>query len=304
MAFVAGDLITLVTTGTGASDGSTVVLASLNGRETDQDYGKWVVAILPQGGDDPDLVVFSYVTASSGVPYTLTVVPPFHEPDGTPIQITDGIEVELMAFRPDWYTGAINAAAGNISPWLYKRLYDASITPLLPNVYNYDLPEGVNPEDVTRVMMTGLQGSPFEGVAYYEMAGYTFLPTGTDGAYQLWLNRMNAPFVMTPLATSALVLMGSQQLSGVTPDSDSLAHPMYQLVNDNDPDTGPELIAGSEQDQLFREWVLAYLYRTIMSAPSTPDRTAFAQAYQTQFAYAQSISPAKMMRRPERQQTQ
>lgn len=359
----AGDFILLTATGNGATDGSTIVLSSLNTRETDADLGKW--AVVEYSSTD---VRFGLITASSGTPYTLTITPPLG------VQVTTGLVVEIMAYRPDFYTGAINDACQNIFPWLYAPLYDSSITIDDPGVYNYNLPAGVLQEEITQVFQTGLPNTPWVGMPYFEIPDFQFFPTGiytidtasaaasptftttrphgfvvgdavtvagnnnstlngawtvatvpsttsfTIGAHgnaaggtggtvvltagpsqQIWLNALGAPF-FTGLSTGAsLVLLGWQHLTGVTPDGDSAAHPMYRIQDDTV--AGPELGEGGESDTLLREWILMYLLRTLMAAPATPDRAAFAEAFNAQQLYALQQSQTHQMRRPPRRKS-
>lgn len=302
----AGDLIIVAATADGEVDGSTIVCSSLNGRQDDADLGKWAVVTFAQDPDaDPPTadVRFAYISDSLGPPkdgnptdYTLYLVPPLGA------QVTTGMLVEIMAYRPDWYTGAINDACQNVFPWLYAPLYNATLNNLDPATFRYDLPGGVDANDVTRVMMTGLPNTPFAGVPYYEVADYSFLPTGTAGATQLVLNRLGNPFAVSPTTGCALVLMGWGHLTGVTPDGDSLAHPMYRIQDDIVP--GPELSQGGEYDVLLREFILAYLFRTMMTAPSTPDRAGFATMFTAQMQYATQQATQHLMPRVERRRAQ
>lgn len=319
--------------------------------------------------------LFARITSSSGPPapsnpthYTMTLVPPLGQ------QITAGTTVEIMAYRPDWYTTAVNTAAQNIFPWLYKVLYDGSLNNLQQSVFNYPMPNGtftvsvgafpsgatplittptphfqqvgnlvtitgcpvsgmnvtsaavlsvpsiytltvagttastagsggtltapgntVDVSDVTRVMMTGQVNTPFQDQPKYEIADYSVLTNGPNGEAELVINRQGAPYQVIPVPGRSIILMGWQHLSGVLPDTT-----MFTIQGDLNTNPAPELDPGSEYDILFREWVMAYLYRTLMSAPATPNRDAFTNMFNTQMQYALQQATQHKMRIPER----
>lgn len=279
----------------GAADGSTIILAALDGREDNADVGKYAVVTFSASD-----VRFGLITSSLGPPaagnpahYTLTIVPPLTE------KVTAGLVIEVMAYRPDWYSVAGIVASTSIFPWLYKPLYDASIAITDPSVMHYPLPAGIAPSDVTRVAMQGAANSPYASAPLTDFPSFKFYPTGTLGAQELWLNLDGAPFVMSPVADRHLVLIGWQHLTLLLPDA-----AMWVITGDVDTTHAPELDPGSEEDILFREWVLAYLFRTIMAAPATPDRNAFANAFSAQMTYALQQATSHMMTRPERRRTQ
>jgi hypothetical protein len=152
---------------------------------------------------------------------------------------------------------------------------------------------------ITRVMMSGDLNTPFQDVPYYEVQDYSFLPLGAMGAYQIVLNRQGSPFQMGPQTGLKLILMGWKQLTAVTSDGLETAKPMYRIQDDTSLTLCPQLTPGSQEDRLLREFALAFLFRSLMSAPSTPDRASFAAAFQSQLAYALQTAPTKMMVRPE-----
>lgn len=450
VAGTSGDLVIVVPSELGASDGSTIVVSSLNGRQDDADLGKWAVVSLPfavaistvnagspaiitttlahglgvgdtiaisacselivngtwtvanvltttqftainamgaplvsvTGAADGSIasagnvtVKFSYISSSAGPPdpnnppnYTLYLTPPLGQQVGT------SNTVEIMAYRPDWYTRAINLAVQHTFPSLYKYLFDTSITVSSDlQVTAYDLPNGTNtlyissftlasptvitttvphrlklnasvtisgcsdssmngvhivntipsettftcvslnssvggsagtittpgntilPGDVTRVQMTGYPSPVFGQLPYIELPDWTILPTGDGDTYQIVFNLIGRPFNTGLRPGASIVLTGWQMLTGVPADN-----LMYTLVADDDPSTGPELPPGSQYDALLQEFIRAYLFQLMMSAPSTPDRAAFAEMFQQQWNYATLQVGANQMQRPQR----
>ena len=244
----------------GNAGGTTVVdSAFIGGAEMDNAYRGYYLLLtsgtLSASGVTP---VFRRVTSFAAATGTFTVTGAFAG------QVASGVTFELHSISPELFTEALNKPRAVAWQYLFKPLYDSSIT-LTQGDYEYTMPTGILPEMISRVMMEGGEtGDTYDGIPDPRLLPKDIATYSADGA-KIWLNRGKGAKSVDVITGRLLYLVGKNYLTAFAKDTTRGA-----LVTDTT--AGAELTENTPPWVLFMKYAAAELYLLVASGPMVQNR--------------------------------
>jgi len=217
---VAGGGFVVETTDDGALDGTTFVTSLLVGRGIDFLAGWWATRTAEGATEYRQVWQMNKGTGE------FSCLDSEGNGAGFSSQVEAGETIELSPWRPDMFTRAMNRAISVTRRWLFVPFWDGSIS-LTTGTYEYELPEGITPDMITKVAMEGY-GS-FEGMPYYEWGDVSYRPAdpAEEGSVTAIILNRTRPSYRDVVTGKKLYLIGGKYLTQFALDT-----PTFTLVDD------------------------------------------------------------------------
>jgi hypothetical protein len=257
----AADRLLVTTSAAGDADGGTFVVAGLAGKQAEFYQGFYPVA-----RTDAAAPKWSQITThdENATAITFTVRPKFGA------QIGSGVVIELHAYRPDLFTTAMNLARirGFAARHFYKGLFDSTLVSASAT-WEYTLPTGVTPDQISRVMLEGI--GDFAGIPREDRLDYTFSPSG-----KLWFGRADPNRYWYLPDGKKIYLIGAQPVTAFAEDTTP-----FVLATDNG---NTDLAVTDLWYELYLLYAKAALYELIAADDRDPKWGTLAEQVWKQIA--------------------
>lgn len=291
LARIIGAWLPATATTSGAADGSTVIASRFvvpaayvaERKNAYKGYYLLLTSGALTGAPEGTTPVFSQVVAFDATLGTFTVAPAFAG------QVASGVTFELHAFSPELFTVALNKTCGNYRKYIFKPLYDSSIT-LTAGTWEYAMPTGITSDMISRVMMEGGEtGATYDNVPD---PNYPIFASYAQDDSKIWLNRGMGAKSIDVITGRKLYLIGKNYLTAFAKDTTYGA-----LVTDLT--AGAELTENTEAHNLFLEYAAKEHYLLLASGPAVQNRAQMIALSKEWELRAQADTPRQRMREPD-----
>lgn len=250
----------VITTDDGAGDGSTAVAAGYDGTQT-ASFQYWWLLWDTVADMDPDSGLYNYRNVSQIDPATGT----FTLFQAYPTQVLEGATLELMPLRPDLMSEVLNQAMTEAYPSLHANNVndDLTVDQDSEGQQEYDLPEGITPDLITKIMVEG--DGVFAGIPFYQIPTPTYSADGT----KLYLNRLVSQ--ITDFQSGKVIYIYYQTYLTPLDDDETYGVITHDVLADDE--TGVLLQPRTQPWELLMLFGRAILYELLAAAPGTVNPT-------------------------------